>query len=118
MSSIAGTLALAARGLRRRPGFAVVCILTIALAIGANTAVFSVVNGTLLQPLPFREPERLVKLEAKAPTGFMISLSVPNFRDWRDRSRVFESLVLSGGWTLRLTGRGPAEILDGPRGGG
>jgi predicted permease len=113
MYSLAPSLALAARGLRRRPGFAAVSIATIALAIGANTAIFSVVNGTLLRPLPFRDSERLVKLEARAHTGYLVSLSVPNFRDWRDRSRVFESLVLSGGWNLRLTGRGPAEMLDG-----
>jgi len=113
MRSLIRSLALAARGIRRRPGFAVVCTATIALAIGANTAIFSVVNGTLLRPLPFRDPERLVKLEAKAHTGFMISLSIPNFRDWRDRNRVLESLVLSGGWNLRLTGRGPAEVLVG-----
>jgi hypothetical protein len=113
VSLLPGSFRLAARGLRRRPGFAVVSILTIALAVGANTAIFSVVNGTLLTPLPFREPERLVKLEARSNTGHMISLSIPNYRDWRDRSRGFESLALAGGWNMRLTGRSPAEVLDG-----
>jgi predicted permease len=113
VSLLPGSFRLAARGLRRRPGFAIVSILTIALAIGANTAIFSVVNGTLLTPLPFREPERLVKLETRSNTGHLVSLSIPNYRDWRDRSRGFESLALSGGWNMRLTGRGPAEVLDG-----
>jgi putative ABC transport system permease protein len=108
-----GPLRLAARGLSRRPGFAAVAILTIALAIGANTAIFSIVNGALLRPLPFREPERLVKLEARSNTGHMISLSIPNYRDWRDRSRGFGGVALSGGWNMRLTGRGPAEMLEG-----
>ena len=101
------------RGLRRRPGFAVVSVATIALAIGANTAIWSVVNGTLLSPLPFRDPEQLVALTMRAHTGFAASLSVPNFRDWRDRNRVFESFAASAGWDLRLTGRGPAEVVTG-----
>jgi putative ABC transport system permease protein len=103
---------LAARGLFRRPGFAAVCIVTIAVAIAANTAIFSVVHGTLLRPLPFRDPERLVNFDTRASTGFLISLSIPNYRDWRDRNRAFESLAAQAGWTLRLTERGPAQIVE------
>ena len=112
MSLIAPFLS-AVRGLRRRPGFAAVSIATIALAIGANTAIWSVVSGALLQPLPFREPERLVKLDTRAHTGFLISVSMPDYRDWRDRNRSFESVAAAAGWDLRLTGRGPAQVLDG-----
>ena len=100
------------RSLFRRPGFAAVCIATIALAIGANTAIFSVVHGTLLRPLPFREPERLVSFDTRSNTGFLVSLSVPNYRDWRDRSRAFEAFTGQAGWTLRLTERGPAQIVE------
>lgn len=100
------------RSLLRRPGFAAVCIATIGLAIAANTAIFSVVHGTLLRPLPFREPERLVSFDTRANTGFLISLSVPNYRDWRDRSRTFEAFAGEAPWTLRLTGRGPAQVVE------
>ena len=113
MSSLSSTVLQAVRGLRRRPGFAAVSIATIALAIGANTTIWSVVSGALLRPLPFREPERLMALDTRAHTGFSISLSIPNYRDWRDRNRVFESFAASAGWNIRLTGRGPAQILDG-----
>ena len=106
------SLRQAVRSLLRRPGFTAVAILTTGLALGANTAIFSVVHGTLLRPLPFQAPEQLVKLEVRARTGFLVSISVPNYRSWRDRSRVFESYAGAAGWTLRLTGRGPAEILE------
>jgi len=105
-------LIVAVRTLLRRPGFAAVAIGTIALAIAANTAIFSVVNGVLLRPLPFRNPERQVTLDARAPTGFLVSTSIPYYRDWRDRSRVFESFAGSAGWGHTLTGRGPAIDVD------
>ena len=107
------SLLQALRGLRRRPGFAVTAIATIALAIGANTAIWSVVSGTLLTPLPFREPESLIALDTRSHTGFSISISIPNYRDWRDRNRVFESFGATVPWDLRLTGIGPAEIISG-----
>ena len=112
MASLLRSFQLAARGLFRRPGFAAVCIATIAIAIAANTAVFSVVHGTLLRPLPFRDPERLVTFDTRANTGFLISLSIPNYRDWRDRNRAFEAFAGQAPWTLRLTGRGPAQIVE------
>ncbi len=108
MTNLRRDLVVAARNLRRRPGFAAVAIGTVALAIAANTAIFSVVNGVLLRPLPFRNPERQVTLDARAPTGFLVSTSVPNYRDWRDRSRVFESFAGEAPWGHTLTGRGPA----------
>ncbi|HJR34522.1 MAG TPA: ABC transporter permease [Gemmatimonadales bacterium] len=113
MSSFASTLRDAVRGLRRRPGFAAVAIATIALAIGANTAIWSVVSGALLRPLPFRAPARLISLDVRSHTGHLVSLSVPNYRDWRDRNRVFEAFAASAPWSLRLTGRGEAQILNG-----
>ena len=113
VSSFASTLRDAVRGLRRRPGFAAVAIATIALAIGANTAIWSVVSGALLRPLPFRAPARLISLDVRSHTGHLVSLSVPNYRDWRDRNRVFEAFAASAPWSLRLTGRGEAQILNG-----
>jgi len=110
---VSSTMRSAFRGLRRRPGFALISIATIALAIGSNTATWSVVSGALLKALPFREPDRLVAFDTRSNTGFLVSLSIPNYRDWRDRNRSFESFAGSAGWTLRLTGRGPAQILDG-----
>src|SRR5512145_2096150 len=78
VSSFASTFRDAVRGLRRRPGFAAVAIATIALAIGANTAIWSVVSGALLRPLPFLAPERLISLDVRFNTGHLGSLSVPN----------------------------------------
>jgi putative ABC transport system permease protein len=102
----------AARTLARRVGFTTVATGTIALAIAANTAIFSIVDGVLLRPLPFEHPERLAILDARAHTGFTVSLSIPNYRDWRDRNRVFESFGASAPWGFVLTGRGPAHVIS------
>ena len=112
MLSLFRSLRLVARGLFRRPGFAAICIATIALAIAANTAIFSLVHGTLLRPLPFRDPAQLVSFDVRSHKGFLVSLSIPNYRDWRERNRSFEALAGVAGWNLRLTGRGPGQILD------
>ena len=84
-----------ARGLAGKPGFAAVVILMLAVGIGANTAIFSVVNGVLLRPLPFPEPDRLLTAwEANRGQELDQQLvSAPNFLDWRDRSRSFEQLA-------------------------
>jgi predicted permease len=103
----------------RNPGFAAVAVLTLALGIGANTTMFSVVNATLLQPLPFPDPQRLMtvwKGPVDDPTDRNIT-SMPNFRDWRDRNHVFESLALfdSAGRGYNLTGIAEPEQVDGVR---
>jgi putative ABC transport system permease protein len=86
-------LRFAARMLRRNPGFTLLAVLTIALGIGVNTAVFSVVNGVLLRPLPFREPDRLVKiLETKGHARY--NISYPNFQDWRSRASSFQAMAI------------------------
>lgn len=103
----------AVRALRRRPGFTVVAVATIALAIAANTAMFSVVYGVLLRPLPFPDPGRLVTVDVRASTGFTISTSMPNYRDFRDRSRVFSGVAGADGFSFTLLGDGPAQIIDG-----
>ena len=82
-----------ARVLAKRPGFTAVAVLTLALGIGANSAIFSVVNAVLLRPLPFNEPERLIRLwETFYPSGWG-SVSVPNLKDWREQNDVFSGLV-------------------------
>jgi predicted permease len=101
------------RQLRNSPGFTLVAVLTIALGIGANTALFSVVNGVLLNPLPYPHPEQLVEVAAKSPPFSESSISYPNFLDWEKENHSFESL---GGYRmmeLNLTGAGPAQSLKG-----
>ncbi|MDT7605463.1 MAG: hypothetical protein QOF61_3460, partial [Acidobacteriota bacterium] len=82
------------RMLRRQPGFALVAIVTLALGIGANTAIFSVVDAVLLRPLPYPQPERLVMLwTSMKPQGVSLSGSaMPDYREWRDQSKSFEGL--------------------------
>ena len=83
----------ALRQMRRAPGFTFVIIATIALGIGTNTAMFSVVNGILLRPLPYPEPGRLVRLWEVSPRGIQRNVvSSGNYHDWRDRSGSFEDI--------------------------
>src|SRR5262249_58823364 len=77
------------RQLRKNPGFTSVALLTLALGIGVNSALFSVVNGVLLSPLPYRQPEQLVTLHTSTPNFEIGSISVPDFPDWRDDNQTF-----------------------------
>ncbi len=91
-------LRFAARMLRKNPGFTAVAVLTLALGIGANTAVFSVVNAVLLKPLSYRDPDRIVTLSGSSTTGEAPlaapkQISVPDFQDWHDQSRSFEAMA-------------------------
>jgi putative ABC transport system permease protein len=110
MHNLLQDLRYAFRLLAKSPGFTAIAILTLALGIGANTAIFSVVNGVLLRPLAFRDPSRLVIVAEKSsfPT---ISTSYQNFVDWRDQSRSFESMEGTRSTGLSLTGAGDPELL-------
>jgi len=100
------------RMLAKSPGFTVVAILTLALGIGANTALFSVVNGVLLKPLPYPQPERLVWLAESKPNFETGSISFPNFRDWQKENRTFSGMAIYRGFSPNLTGLGEAEQLQ------
>ena len=98
MTSLWQDLQFGVRMLRKQPGFTLLAIFTLALGIGANTAIFSVVNGVLLKPLPYPEPERLVMLWERNPQKGMAQESVtpPDFDNWQAQQRVFEHLAF---WT-------------------
>jgi putative ABC transport system permease protein len=100
------------RMLWKSPGFTVVTILALALGIGANSAIFSVVNGVLLRPLPFKTADRLVFLSEWSQQVPNMSVSYPNYKDWRDQATVFDQLAAfrSAGYTL--TGTGEPERLS------
>src|SRR5437867_10755443 len=94
-------LRYACRNLRRSPGFATLAVLIMALGIGANTAVFSVVNAVLLKPLSYRDPDRIVTLSdfmktGEARTALSKQVSAREFQDWRDQSSSFESMAYYG----------------------
>jgi predicted permease len=119
MNGVLNDIRYTLRMWRRNPGFTLVAVLTLALGIGANTTMFSVVNATLLRPLPFPNAERLATVWKGAinnPDRLNI-VSMPNFRDWRERSRTFASLALfdSAGRGYNLTGEGEAEQVAGVR---
>ncbi len=96
------------RTLTKSRGFTAVAILTLALGIGANTALFSVVNGVLFNPLPYPEPEQLVTLHESKPNFDAGSISFPNFQDWRKDNSTFSMMGISRGYSFNLTGAGEA----------
>jgi putative ABC transport system permease protein len=111
MNNLLQDLRYAFRLLLKNPGFAAIAVLTLALGIGANTAIFSVVNGVLLRPLPFRDPSRLVFVAEKNTYG-TLSTSYQNFLDWRDQSHSFESMEATRSTASTLTGVGEPERLN------
>jgi predicted permease len=105
----------ACRTLRRSPGFAGIAIAALALGIGANTAIFTVVNAVLLQPLSYPEPDRLVQLELSSPQGNGNITSIPKFMNWREQTQVFQDVAAYdlGGPGVNLTGGDRPEQLKG-----
>src|ERR671932_694121 len=101
------------RTLLKRPGFTLVALLTLALGVGANTAIFSVVNAVLLRPLPYKDPDRLVRLSESSQQGPGMSISYPNFKDWRAQGTVFEGLAAARFEDFNLTGADEPERLQG-----
>jgi predicted permease len=101
------------RMLVKSPGFTAVAIVTLALGIGANTALFSVINGVLLSPLPFPQPDQLVTLHENKPNFEGGSISYPNFRDWQKDNHSFSALAVARRSAFSLTGSGEPEQVDG-----
>jgi putative ABC transport system permease protein len=102
-----------ARMLLRNPAFTLVAVLALTLGIGATTAIFSVVNSVLLKPLPYPESERLVFLSEWSPQIDGMSISYPNFTDWREQNEVFEKIGVYRRQSYNLTGTGAPERLVG-----
>jgi predicted permease len=113
LGEFAQDLRFGARMLRRAPGFTAVAVLTLALGIGANTAIFSVVNGVLLQPLPYPHSEQLVVVARTEPRfDHPVPVSGPNFQDWRARAKEFRSLAGFDGRSFTLmTDNEPEQVV-------
>jgi putative ABC transport system permease protein len=107
-------LRFGARMLLKQPGFTLIAILTLSLGIGANTAIFSIVNAVLLRPFPYQAPERLVILQERVAAGGGFSPSYPNFVDWRAQNTAFEAIsAVRGNESFNFTGAGEPERLQG-----
>src|SRR5687767_6048494 len=92
------------RMLLKNPGFTTVVVLTLALGIGANAALFSVVNGVLLNPLPYPQPDQLVTLHQSKPNFDTGAIPYPNFQDWQKGNTTFSSMAISRGFGYTLVG--------------
>ena len=113
MNTFLQDLKYALRTLRKSPGFAAIAVLTLALGIGANTALFSVVNGVLLSPLPYPEPDRIATLYSKTPQFEESSISYPNFLDWQRQNNSFAAIAAWRSDSFNMTGSGEPERLRG-----
>ena len=106
-------LRYAIRTWRRRPGFAIVALMTLALGIGANTALFSIVNAVLLRPLPYAHADRLVTLWGRTPSNPQSLISYPEFDAFRHDSSSFDALAVWLGNSVNLTGVSEPQRLLG-----
>src|SRR5882724_12793024 len=101
------------RMLAKSPAFSVIAVLTLALGIGANTAMFSVVNGVLLNPLPFHDSHQLVSMFTESPSFKNGSISYPNFQDWRKMNHTFSEMAAYRAVGFNLSGSGEPDHLQG-----
>jgi putative ABC transport system permease protein len=111
MPTFVQDLRYTARMLWNAPGFTLVAVLTLALGIGANTAIFSFVDGVLLKPLPYAHPERILMVWEKPPGGDRNAISTLNFLDWKSQNTVFDRMAAQQGGSITLSGGDePAEL--------
>ena len=115
LESIWQDLRYAVRSYAKAPTFTIIMLTTLALGIGASTAIFSMVDGILLRPLPFADPDRLIWVNEVNPKGNTMSVSWPNFLDWRARVHAFDGLAAGRTNPFTLTGRDQARRVDGRR---
>jgi putative ABC transport system permease protein len=115
MDSILRDLKFSIRSLLRRPGLTLIAILTLGIGIGANSAIFSMVNALLLKPLPFPDPDRIVALWDKVPSRGVErnEVTVANYLDWRAQNKSFEQLGIYRWWSTNLTGADTPERVQG-----
>src|ERR671918_296746 len=114
MQSLWQDLRYGARMLLKRPGFTLIAVITLALGIGANTAIFSVVDAVVFRPLPYDEPERLVQVwPVNLRHGGGGGVPYPNFVDWQDRNRVFEQIAAYAENSFIITGGDEAGHIRG-----
>src|SRR5882672_8500697 len=104
MSNLVQDIRYAFRTLFKSPGFTLVAIATLALSLGANTAIFSFVNAVLLKPLPYAEPDRIVRVLEKRPDGGNNGISTLNYLDWQKQNDCFEFMAARTGGSVSLTG--------------
>src|SRR5262245_51357129 len=113
MNTLPQDLRYGARMLLKKPGFTLIAVITLALGIGANTAIFSVVNAVVLRPLPYRDPDRLVHVYRMQPPVERSPVSVPAYLDFAAQQQVFESFAAHYGETFNLTDIDEAERVIG-----
>jgi putative ABC transport system permease protein len=111
MSELFENVHYSLRRLKNAPSFTILVLATMALGIGANSAVFSVINDVLLRPLPYRDPQSLVLITEKARDFPKLSVSYQNYRDWKDQSRSFAQFAAVRNTSRTLTGAGEPERL-------
>lgn len=111
MNTLFQDIRFALRMLTKNWTVTAIIIVVLALGIGANTAIFSVVNGALLRPLPYEDPDRLVRLSEDSPNVPQMSISYPNFLDWREQNKVFSGIAAMQFRSLNLTGTDEPERL-------
>src|SRR5262245_51631231 len=105
MTGIFRDLAFAFRSFLKKPGFVLLAILALSAGIGINTAIFSVVHAVLIQPLPYKDPDKILIMWESAPQ-METSVSYPNFLDWKAQNQVFEFIAASRRYTFNLSGIG------------
>jgi len=115
MDTLLKDVRYAIRNLVKRPGFTLIAVITLALGIGANSAIFSAINALLLKPLPFPGLDRVVALWDKIPSRGVVhnEVAMANYLDWRAQNQSFEQLALYRWWSTNLTGVEPPERIQG-----